>query len=160
MKARKIASLVWMLAAVGACQEKVPEPEPTPARTVSSSSFVAPTELVKVDVKVGDGATAKSGDKVKVHYTGRLMKNKYKFDSSVGKDPFEFTIGTGGVIKGWDQGVVGMKVGGKRELKIPAELAYGAAGSPPKIGKNEPLQFEIELLAIVADEPKGAGGGA
>ncbi|MCU0655062.1 MAG: FKBP-type peptidyl-prolyl cis-trans isomerase [Polyangiaceae bacterium] len=99
-------------------------------------------------MKVGTGAEAKEGSAVKVHYTGTL-KNGTKFDSSLDRgDPFSFTIGQGQVIKGWDQGVVGMKVGGKRKLTIPHELGYGERGSPPKIPGKATLLFEIELLAV------------
>lgn len=108
-----------------------------------------PKELVIVDEKVGEGAEAKDGDKVKVHYTGTLMNGK-EFDSSRGRDtPFEFVVGKGNVIKGWDQGVLGMKVGGKRKLEIPSELGYGEGGSPPKIPGGAGLKFDIELLEIV-----------
>jgi FKBP-type peptidyl-prolyl cis-trans isomerase len=133
------------------CEEKVPEPAgAAPAPAAPTSSVEAPTSLVKEDVKVGDGAEAKSGDTVKVHYTGRLLKTNAKFDSSLDRgDPFEFQLGGGNVIKGWDEGVVGMKIGGKRKLTIPADLAYGAAGSPPKIPANAPLVFDIELLEVV-----------
>src|SRR5690349_6801749 len=98
------------------------------------------------DIKVGTGATANKGQSVKVHYTGWLT-NGTKFDSSVGKSPFQFTLGAGQVIKGWDEGVAGMKVGGKRQLRIPAELAYGdrSVGNgliPP----NSTLIFDVELL--------------
>lgn len=85
---------------------------------------------------------------MKVHYTGRLMDGT-KFDSSLDRDePFSFTLGQGQVIKGWDEGVVGMKKGGKRKLVIPSDMAYGKRGSPPKIPPDAPLQFEIELLEI------------
>ena len=94
------------------------------------------------------GAEAKTGDKVKVHYTGRLLKTNFMFDTSVGKKPFEFTIGQGSVIKGWDQGVVGMKVGGKRKLTIPAELAYGDQGCGGVIPPQATLVFEVELLEV------------
>ncbi len=99
------------------------------------------------DIKTGAGATAVSGKKVKVHYTGWLTSGK-KFDSSVGKAPFEFKLGAGEVIKGWDEGVVGMKVGGKRQLRIPPELAYGARGYPGAIPPNATLIFDIELISI------------
>ena len=99
------------------------------------------------DIKVGTGDTAKSGDHVKVHYTGWLTSGK-KFDSSVdAHQPFDFTIDKGDVIKGWDEGVTGMKVGGKRQLRIPPELAYGAAGYSGVIPPNATLIFDIQLLA-------------
>ncbi len=101
------------------------------------------------DIKVGTGQEAKSGDHVKVHYTGWLTNGK-KFDSSVGTGkPFEFTIGAGDVIKGWDEGVTGMKVGGKRQLRIPPALAYGDRGYPGVIPANSTLIFDIQLVGIV-----------
>ncbi|MGA9527235.1 MAG: FKBP-type peptidyl-prolyl cis-trans isomerase [Terriglobales bacterium] len=101
------------------------------------------------DIKVGTGATAQPGKRVKVDYTGWLTNGK-KFDSSVGTGrPFEFMLGANQVIKGWDEGVAGMKVGGKRQLKIPADLAYGAAGVPRAgIGPNSTLIFDVELLDV------------
>lgn len=99
------------------------------------------------DIRVGLGQVAKAGDKVKVHYTGWLTTGK-KFDSSVGAAPFEFTIGASEVIKGWDEGVAGMKVGGKRQLRIPPELAYGEAGHPPQIPQNATLIFDVRLVSI------------
>jgi FKBP-type peptidyl-prolyl cis-trans isomerase len=100
------------------------------------------------DIKVGTGEVAKDGDHVKVHYTGWLTTGK-KFDSSVdAHSPFDFTVGKGEVIKGWDEGVAGMKVGGKRQLRIPPELGYGAAGSPGAIPPNATLIFDVQLLAI------------
>jgi FKBP-type peptidyl-prolyl cis-trans isomerase len=100
------------------------------------------------DVKVGTGAEAKAGDTVEVHYVGKL-KNGKKFDSSrdSGK-PLPFKLGAREVIKGWDEGVAGMKVGGKRQLVIPSDLAYGARGSPPDIPPDAELVFEVELLKI------------
>lgn len=101
------------------------------------------------DVKVGTGATATAGHKVKVHYTGWLTSGK-KFDSSVDRnEPFEFPLGAGRVIKGWDEGVAGMKVGGKRRLEIPPSLGYGKDGAgggliPP----NATLLFDVELLDV------------
>jgi FKBP-type peptidyl-prolyl cis-trans isomerase FkpA len=100
------------------------------------------------DIRVGTGEVAKDGDKVKVHYTGWLTTGK-KFDSSVdAHQPFDFTIGKGDVIKGWDEGVAGMKVGGKRQLRIPPELAYGEAGHPPQIPQNATLIFDVQLLKV------------
>src|SRR5262249_6894721 len=100
------------------------------------------------DVVVGTGKEAKDGDTVKVHYTGTL-KNGSKFDSSRDRnEPFEFTLGQGKVIKGWDKGVIGMKVGGKRTLTMPSDLGYGDKGSPPKIPPRATLLFDIELIEV------------
>lgn len=101
-----------------------------------------------IDEVVGTGAEAASGQRVSVHYTGTLT-NGQKFDSSRDRGrPFQFNLGRGEVIKGWDQGVVGMKIGGKRKLTIPADLAYGARGFPPVIPPNSTLVFDVELVAI------------
>jgi FKBP-type peptidyl-prolyl cis-trans isomerase FkpA len=100
------------------------------------------------DIKVGTGATAAAGQTVKVHYTGWLTTGK-KFDSSVGtSSPFEFKLGASEVIKGWDQGVDGMKVGGKRQLRIPPELAYGEKGYEGVIPANATLIFDVQLMAV------------
>jgi FKBP-type peptidyl-prolyl cis-trans isomerase FkpA len=100
------------------------------------------------DIKVGTGKEAKSGSSVTVHYVGTLTDGK-KFDSSRDRDEgFEFRLGAGEVIKGWDQGVAGMKVGGLRKLTIPPDLGYGARGFPPVIPANATLVFEVELLAV------------
>jgi peptidylprolyl isomerase len=107
----------------------------------------APKTLETKDLIAGTGTEAKSGDKVTVNYVGALYKNGSVFDASwKRKEPFSFTIGTKSVIPGWEQGVVGMKVGGRRELIIPSELAYGKTGSEPKIKPNEPLIFIVDLL--------------
>ena len=100
------------------------------------------------DIVVGTGATAVSGKPVKVHYTGWLADGK-KFDSSVDRgQPFEFPLGGGRVIKGWDEGVAGMKVGGKRQLRIPPDLGYGARGAGGVIPPNATLTFDVELLSV------------
>src|SRR5439155_21995748 len=111
-----------------------------------------PSGLKYTDSKVGDGAAATAGHKVNVHYTGWLdnhgEKGK-KFDSSLDRgEPFSFTLGGGQVIKGWDQGVAGMKVGGKRTLVIPPELGYGAPGAGGVIPPNATLIFDVELLKV------------
>lgn len=108
----------------------------------------SPPEVQVTDVVVGTGAEATLGARVKVHYTGWLMDGK-QFDSSRTTDtPFEFSIGAHEVIRGWDIGVQGMRVGGKRELVIPSELAYGKRGVPGAIPSNSTLKFEVELLDI------------
>ena len=100
------------------------------------------------DIVVGNGAVAAAGQKVKVHYTGWLT-NGTKFDSSKDRnDPFVFPLGAGSVIKGWDEGVQGMKVGGKRKLTIPPALGYGARGAGGVIPPNATLVFEVELLGV------------
>ena len=108
-----------------------------------------PKQLEVEDLVPGSGAEAKSGDEVTVQYVGVNYKNGREFDSSWSRnEPFSFTLGRGEVIPGWDQGVEGMKVGGRRELIIPPELAYGEAGAPPAIGPNETLVFVIDLLEV------------
>ena len=105
--------------------------------------------LLIEDIVVGDGNEAKDHSKVVVNYTGTL-ENGSVFDSSLkpGRDPFTFTLGVGSVIKGWDQGVKGMKVGGKRKLVIPPELGYGDKGAGNVIPPNTTLYFEVELLEV------------
>lgn len=105
-------------------------------------------KLIKNDVIAGKGDEVKAGDTVSVNYIGTL-ENGTKFDSSYDrKQPFEFTVGAGGVIRGWELGLLGMKVGGKRELVIPYQLGYGEAGNPPVIPPKATLKFTIELLGI------------
>jgi peptidylprolyl isomerase len=99
------------------------------------------------DIVVGKGATAKSGSEVAVKYVGVNYSDGKQFDASWDRgEDFPFTLGSGGVIAGWDEGVVGMKVGGRRELVIPADKAYGAQGSPPSIAPNATLVFVIDLV--------------
>jgi FKBP-type peptidyl-prolyl cis-trans isomerase len=100
------------------------------------------------DIKVGTGPVAQTGQQVKVDYTGWLTNGK-KFDSSVGTGrPFDFKLGAGNVIKGWDEGIVGMKVGGKRQLRIPPDLAYGEKGYPGAIPANSTLIFDVQLVDV------------
>jgi peptidylprolyl isomerase len=109
----------------------------------------APKELQSDDIVEGDGAEAKTGDTVTMEYVGVAYSSGKEFDSSWERpDPFTFQLGSGQVIPGWDQGIPGMKVGGRRELIIPPDLAYGQAGSPPDIGPNETLIFVVDLTDV------------
>ena len=113
---------------------------------VTGKSTTTSSGLQYWDIVVGKGATAVAGKDVRVHYTGWLTDGK-KFDSSVDRgQPFVFPLGAGRVIKGWDEGVAGMKVGGKRQLRIPPELGYGARGAGGVIPPNATLIFDVELL--------------
>ena len=115
---------------------------------VTPPSGPPPTKLETKELITGTGAEAKSGDKVTVNYVGVLYDTGKEFDSSWKRnETFPFVLGKGQVIPGWDQGIVGMKVGGRRELIIPAPLAYGAKGSPPTIPPNAALVFVVDLLA-------------
>lgn len=117
--------------------------------TVQLPTGAAPANLVVKDLKPGTGAEAKAGDQVSVQYIGVLYDNGSKFDSSYDHgQPFAFKLGAGQVIPGWDQGVAGMKVGGRRELIIPPDLAYGAQGQPPTIPANATLVFVIDLVSV------------
>jgi FKBP-type peptidyl-prolyl cis-trans isomerase len=107
----------------------------------------AVTSLQIKDTRVGAGTEATPGRVVQVHYTGTLLDGK-EFDSSRGREPFEFRLGAGEVIPGWDEGIKGMKVGGVRELTIPANMAYGSKGAGDAIPPDAPLWFEVELLGV------------
>jgi FKBP-type peptidyl-prolyl cis-trans isomerase len=118
-----------------------------PSKT-KGKPVTTPSGLKYWELKKGAGAVAKAGDAVHVHYTGWLTDGK-KFDSSVDRgSPFDFKLGAGMVIRGWDEGVAGMKVGGKRQLHIPAELGYGARGAGNAIPPNAELIFDVELLGV------------
>lgn len=109
----------------------------------------APEELVTEDIVEGDGATAAAGDQISVQYVGVDFETGEQFDASWDNGaPFDFELGSGSVIPGWDEGIVGMKVGGRRELVIPPDLAYGAQGQPPDIGPNATLVFVVDLLSV------------
>jgi FKBP-type peptidyl-prolyl cis-trans isomerase len=117
--------------------------------TVTVPTGAAPTALVTKEIIKGTGAEAKAGQPVTVNYVGALFHGGKVFDASWKRnEPFVFTLGQGAVIKGWDQGVSGMKVGGRRELIIPANLAYGAKGAGSSIPPNAPLVFVIDLLGV------------
>jgi FKBP-type peptidyl-prolyl cis-trans isomerase len=122
-----------------------------PATTAGNNmtdNITTPSGLKYIDLKVGDGATPKTGQIVEVHYTGTL-ENGTKFDSSRDRNsPFKFKIGVGQVIKGWDEGVGTMKVGGRRQLIIPPDLGYGSRGAGGVIPPNATLIFDVELLGI------------
>jgi FKBP-type peptidyl-prolyl cis-trans isomerase len=137
---------VFVLAQTAAMKSTPPN---TKAPTkVTGDGVKTPSGLVYWDIRVGNGETAKESSHVRVHYTGWLTNGK-KFDSSVdaGK-PFDFSIGNGEVIKGWEEGVAGMRVGGKRQLHIPPSLGYGAEGAPPDIPPNATLIFDVQLLGV------------
>jgi len=117
-----------------------------PAMAVGKETKTASGLAITI-VEEAKNPGAQTGDIVWVHYTGKLQSGE-QFDSSVGRSPFKFTLGQGQVIKGWDEGVVGMKIGEKRKLVIPSELGYGAQGSPPKIPGGATLVFDVEVIGI------------
>ncbi len=168
-----IVTLFWMLSGCDNTTATNPPPKPeaakpaadnTPAEKLGPEAPKAPVSdkiiqkdgkklttdsgLQIEDKKIGDGAEVKSGDTVVVNYRGWLDDGK-EFDSSLkpGRDPFSFKVGAGMVIKGWDEGLVGMKIGGKRELTIPSKLGYGSRGQGP-IPADSTLHFEIDLISI------------
>lgn len=132
--------------------ESVPKASPNAKKTkpiVTVPKGISPKSFAIKEIEEGTGPEAKAGDKVTVQYVGVGFKTEKEFDSSWSRnEPFTFTLGAGEVIKGWDRGVQGMKVGGRREMLIPASLGYGATGSPPKIGPNEALIFTVDLLSV------------
>lgn len=140
----RIAGMLFLFAVMLFAESQSGGPPPVSGKPVTTADG-----LKYWDTKVGTGATATSGHKVKVHYTGWLTNGK-KFDSSVDrKEPFEFQLGAGQVIKGWDEGVAGMKVGGKRRLEIPPALGYGNRGvGGGLIPPNSTLLFDVELLDV------------
>jgi len=155
-----LALLAAALIAIAGCgsdseepaSKATPEASATPARTKPEVTVPAgkpPKKLVIKDIEKGTGATAEPGKNVTVQYVGVSALNGRQFDASWDRgEPFSFQLGSGGVIQGWDEGVKGMKVGGRRQLVIPPDLAYGPDGSPPTIGPNETLVFVIDLLSV------------
>jgi FKBP-type peptidyl-prolyl cis-trans isomerase len=153
MKKRSFAAFILLLTvplllAQTSTQKRATTPNTNAPTKVTGDGVKTASGLQYWDIKVGTGQVAKDGDHVKVHYTGWLTSGK-KFDSSVdAHQPFELTLGKGEVIKGWDEGIAGMKVGGKRQLRIPPDLAYGAQGYPGAIPPNATLIFDVQLLAV------------
>jgi FKBP-type peptidyl-prolyl cis-trans isomerase FkpA len=139
-----IVMLLMMTAVVGFAASGPEHPTP-----VSGPGVTLPDGLKYWDLKVGTGKVAEAGETVRVHYTGWLLANGRKFDSSLDRgQPFDFTLGAGQVIRGWDEGVAGMRVGGKRQLRIPPSLGYGMSGAAGVIPPNAYLIFDVELLAV------------
>lgn len=160
------------LAVAGCSEEEAEESVSTPAETAETEAEAAPAGAAKTaeakpkpkvtvpdgpppkkleveDIEEGDGAAARAGNQISVNYVGVSYSNGEEFDSSFNTGaPFDFALGAGMVIPGWDQGLEGMKVGGRRQLVIPPQLAYGPQGSPPVIAPNETLVFVIDLLAV------------
>lgn len=166
MKRLTLTIMVCLGLAIAGCggssdssSESTASAESTPTATTESKAKTKPKVTVpkgappkKLEVKdleEGSGPKAKAGDRVTVQYVGVDYKSGKEFDASWDRgEPFSFTLGAGEVIPGWDQGVEGMKAGGRRELIIPPNLAYGEAGAPPAIGPNETLVFVIDLLEV------------
>jgi FKBP-type peptidyl-prolyl cis-trans isomerase FkpA len=159
---KKLLGATMLALALAGCSEnkatedKKAEAAPTPAAsaaqaataTASAAPVAGDQDALKMtDQVVGTGAEATAGKEVTVNYTGRLITGK-TFDTSIGRAPFSFRLGAGQVIKGWDQGVAGMKVGGKRQLVIPPSLGYGSAGAGGVIPPDATLVFDVELLGV------------
>ena len=163
MNTRTLALLILSVAPLGgagACSKKVAEAQGDFKPAAPPPPDPGPAQLQIIDDVVGKGREARAGDTLRVHYTGTLM-NGTKFDSSRDRGtPFDFRLGTGGVVKGWDRGMVGMKVGGRRRLVLPSDLAYGETGSPPTIPPKAGLKFDVELLEINPSEPADPPSGS
>ncbi len=143
-----ILGLLAILGLAAGCGGKSDSPSSSGPMKVTGQPITTPSGLQYWDIVVGTGATAVSGSTVKVHYSGYLTTGE-KFDSSRDRgEPFSFSLGAGQVIKGWDEGVAGMKVGGQRQLRIPPDLGYGATGAGGTIPPNATLIFDVELLGV------------
>lgn len=153
------SSLTLTVSAVAfmGCSKRVDEPQSEFKPSEAPPLPPGPDKLEIVDETPGSGPEAKKGDTVKVHYTGTLLNGK-QFDSSRGKEPFQVTIGEGQVIKGWDEGLPGMKVGMKRKLTIPWTMAYGDKGSGATIPPKAALRFDVELMEIVGGDAGSKDG--
>jgi peptidylprolyl isomerase len=148
---KKLASLLLAGAAALALAALPANADEKSEKKGESKMEKLPSGLQYEDVVVGTGATPKTGQTCVMHYTGWLWEKNAKgrmFDSSVGKSPYAFAIGTGSVIKGWDEGIITMKVGGKRNLLIPGHLGYDKRGYPGLIPPNATLYFEVELVGV------------
>ena len=151
-----VLAIVVAAVLIGRGGDDAPSSEATSESTDTSVKPVievpdepAPTELVTEDIVTGDGPTASAGDQVTVQYVGVDYESGEQFDASWDNgQPFEFQLGGGSVIPGWDEGIEGMKVGGRRELTIPPDLAYGPQGQPPAIGPDATLVFVVDLLDV------------
>jgi FKBP-type peptidyl-prolyl cis-trans isomerase FkpA len=148
LKSACLIAIVTFVAAALFAQGGAKKSDTSAPTKVSGDGTKTADGLQYWDIKVGTGPVATAGQTVKVHYTGWLTNGK-KFDSSVDRgEPFTFNLGGGQVIKGWDEGVAGMKVGGKRQLRIPPQLGYGDRGAGGVIPANATLIFDVELLGV------------